>query len=159
MHVRRATLDDIDTIRSLRLQALTDSPDAFGSTYARELARSDDDWRRWIEPNPTYLLDDATGEAVGIVAATRDEEDQTTTMLMALWIRPASRGSGGGDLLVNAVLHWATVTQSTSVQLCVIDGNGPAQRLYERHGFVVTGHEKRRDRDACAELEMTRPMQ
>ena len=158
MNVRRATFDDIGTLRSLRLQALVDSPDAFGSTYARELARTDNDWRRWIEPHPTFLLCEATLEATGIVAGVRDEDDPTTAILMAMWVAPSSRGTGGGDLLVSAVLGWADETEAVSVRLWVTDGNEHARRLYERHGFALTGRELVRDRDGRTEIEMSRPL-
>lgn len=158
MHVRRATIDDIGTVRSLRLQAMTASPDAFCSTYAREFARSDDDWRRWIEPNPTFLLDAAPDEAAGIVAGGRDEQDPRFATLMAMWVAPTARGSGGGDLLVEAVIQWAAATESTSLRLWVIDGNEPALRLYVRHGFVLTGREEHGGHDRSPELEMIRSM-
>ena len=158
MHVRRATFDDIGTLRSVRLRALTDSPDAFGSTYAHELARSDDDWRRWIEPNPTFFLDAAPGEAAGIVAGVRDEQDPSIAMLMAMWVAPPSRRSGGSDLLVEAVIQWAAETESRSLYLWVTDGNEPARQLYARHGFVLTGRTLIRDRDGRTDLEMCRAL-
>ena len=158
VRVQRATFDDIATLRSLRLQALTDSPDAFGSTYERELARSDDDWRRWIEPNPTYVLEATPGSPTGIVAGTHDEQDPDVANLMALWVHPSLRGSGAGDLLVEAVLGWATDVKATSIRLCVTDGNEPARRLYARHGFVVTGSATIRDRDGRTDVEMSRPL-
>jgi hypothetical protein len=44
--VRQATPDDEDLIRALRLQAILESPEAFSSTYERELTRTADDWSR-----------------------------------------------------------------------------------------------------------------
>jgi hypothetical protein len=40
MHVRRAMPGDEPILRALRLQALSDTPDAFGSTYERELGHT-----------------------------------------------------------------------------------------------------------------------
>lgn len=40
VNVRAATLGDELVLRELRLQALTDAPEAFGSTYDCEVART-----------------------------------------------------------------------------------------------------------------------
>jgi GNAT superfamily N-acetyltransferase len=48
--VRRAALGDEPILRELRLQALREAPDAFGSTYEWEVARTTADWQRWMSP-------------------------------------------------------------------------------------------------------------
>lgn len=48
--VRRAVPGDEPVLKALRLQALTDSLEAFSSTYERELARTTEDWQRWLAP-------------------------------------------------------------------------------------------------------------
>ena len=50
MNTRRAAIGDEALLRTLRLEALRLEPHAFGSTYERELARTVDDWRRWMSP-------------------------------------------------------------------------------------------------------------
>src|SRR3954451_6964744 len=55
--VRRAAAGDEPILRGLRLQALTDEPMAFGSTYERERARTVADWQRWLSPGATFLLE------------------------------------------------------------------------------------------------------
>jgi hypothetical protein len=42
--VRKFAPDEWDLYRTLRLAALAESPDAFGSTLAHERARADSDW-------------------------------------------------------------------------------------------------------------------
>ena len=42
--VRRFAPHEWRVYRELRLRALADSPDAFGSTYEREAARTDAEW-------------------------------------------------------------------------------------------------------------------
>jgi hypothetical protein len=59
MNVRRAILGDESVLRALRLEALSDAPEAFGSTYARELARTTADWQRWFAPGITLILEEA----------------------------------------------------------------------------------------------------
>jgi hypothetical protein len=57
--LRRAELGDEPTLRELRLEALSEAPDAFGSTYEREVARTTADWQRWMSPGVTFILEDA----------------------------------------------------------------------------------------------------
>ena len=99
MSVRRAVIGDEPILRELRLQALSDAPDAFGSTYERELARTTSDWQRWLSPGVTFILEEPRG-ASGIVAGGRDGSDPAIVHLMAMWVHPTRRGTDAGDRLV-----------------------------------------------------------
>jgi hypothetical protein len=71
--VRRAVPGDEAILRELRLQALSEAPEAFGSTYERELARTNSDWQRWLSRGATFILDEpqgARGMAAGLPDAT-----------------------------------------------------------------------------------------
>jgi GNAT superfamily N-acetyltransferase len=153
--LRRAVLGDEPILRELRLQALREAPDAFGSTYERELARSTSDWRQWLTPGATFLCLEPAG-ARGMVAGLRDEIDPAVVHLMAMWVHPAIRGSGAADDLVAAVLAWAESEGAGLVRLKVIQGNGRARRFYERTGFRPTGHQTVRERDGEIEIQMER---
>jgi GNAT superfamily N-acetyltransferase len=157
MTVRRAVLGDELVLRTLRLQALSDAPSAFASTYERELARTPGDWRRWLAPNPTFLLYDAEGPK-GLVAGVRDAADPAIVWLMAMWVDAALRGSGGADALVAAVVAWAAEIGAREVKLNIAHGNDRARKCYERHGFAVTGRENVRETDGFVEIEMSRPV-
>jgi GNAT superfamily N-acetyltransferase len=101
-NVRRAVIGDEPVLRALRLQALTDSPRAFSSTYERELARATEDWRLWLAPGVTFILE-AGGEPCGLVAGSRDQHDFSVVHLMAMWVHPDVRGTGAADVLVSSV--------------------------------------------------------
>ncbi len=58
---------------------------------------------------------------------------------VAIACRPAQRGRGLGDALLRALVEAAAVAGHAGLVLSVREGN-PAQRLYERHGFVAIGH-------------------
>jgi ribosomal protein S18 acetylase RimI-like enzyme len=153
--VRRAVLGDEPILREVRLQALSDAPEAFGSTYEREVARTMSDWRGWMSPGVAFILCDLAG-ARGMVAGLRDEADLEVIHLMAMWVHPKIRGSGGADELVAAVLDWAQSEGAKLVRLKVIQGNDRARRFYERMGFRSTGREEIRLRDGRIEVQMER---
>jgi ribosomal protein S18 acetylase RimI-like enzyme len=153
--VRRAVLGDEPILREIRLQALSDAPDAFGSSYEREVARTTADWQGWMSPGVAFILCEPAG-ARGMVAGLRDEADLEIVHLMAMWVHPKVRGSGGADELVEAVLAWAQSEGAKVVRLKVIQGNDRARRFYERMDFRSTGREEIRLRDGAIELEMER---
>jgi ribosomal protein S18 acetylase RimI-like enzyme len=153
--IRRAELGDESILRELRLQALSKAPEAFGSTYERELARTTSDWQRWLSPGVIFILEDDAG-AQGMVAGVRDETDPAVAHLMAMWVHPSIRGSGGADELVAAVVVWARSEGAKLVRLQVIQENERARRCYARNGFRNTGLETNRPRDGRTEIQMER---
>jgi ribosomal protein S18 acetylase RimI-like enzyme len=153
--VRRAALGDEPILRELRLQALSDAPGAFGSTYERELARTTSDWQKWLSPGVTFILDTPNG-AKGIVAGVRDATGSEVVHLMAMWVNPTIRGSGAGDALVAAIVAWAASEGARVVRLDVMQANDHARRCYERNGFSVNGHEVVREGDGRIQVRMER---
>jgi ribosomal protein S18 acetylase RimI-like enzyme len=155
--VRRAVTGDEPILRELRLQALNDSPAAFGSTYERELARTTADWQRWLSPGVTLVWSDAH-EAQGMVAGMRDADDATVAHLMAMWVHPSVRGSGAADALVAALVEWAAAERFTLLRLNVMHDNLRALRFYQRRNFKLTGKQTVHQRAGQFELQMDLPI-
>jgi len=151
--IRRAVIGDEKVLRALRLEALDDSPSAFGSTYERELARTAEDWQRWLAPGVTFILETG-GEPRGLVAGGRDPQDSSVVHLMAMWVHPHFRGTGAADLLVSSVKAWALEVGATEVRLQVVESNSRARRCYERAGFRATGRRGVMERSGDIEIEM-----
>jgi GNAT superfamily N-acetyltransferase len=161
IRVRRAVSGDELTLRALRLEALSESPAAFGSTYEREVARTPSDWQRWLSPGATFILDDddrPVGPAGpgGLVAGVHDQHDRTVVHLMAMWVHPALRATRAADALVASVLAWAVEQGAREVRLQVVKGNDRAERCYQRNGFRRTGRETVREERGIIEIEMAR---
>lgn len=150
-------MGDEALLRKLRLQALTDAPAAFGSTYERELARTTADWQRWLSPGVTLLWSDAD-EAFGLVAGMRDAADAGIAHLMAMWVHPSMRGSGAADALVSALLGWARTERFAVLRLNVMQDNLRAVRFYQRCGFRPTGNQAPHQRTGQIELQMDFPL-
>ena len=153
-NVRRAVIGDEPVLRALRLQALTDSPKASGSSYERELARTAEDWRRWLASGATFIVE-AGGEPRGLVAGGRDSNDYSVVPLKAMWVHPDLRGAGAADVLVSSVKAWAAQVGATQVRLNVVESNSRARRCYERAGFRATGRQGVIERTGDVESEMT----
>lgn len=134
--VRLMDVDDWFLYRSLRVAALTDAPEAFGSTLAREMAFTEETWRQRLAARNTFVAETA-GPACGMAAAI--VAGPSTAELVGMWVSPDARGTGAGDRLVLAVLGWANERALSDVRLWVAEGNHHAERLYARNGFRRTG--------------------
>ncbi len=70
---------------------------------------------------------------------------------------PAWRGCGLGQWLMLALMEAAQARGARLVTLEVRASNTPAQKLYEKLGFEITGHRRRYYRDGEDGLIMTTP--
>lgn len=157
--VRRVEAGEWTTLRAVRLAALADAPEAFGSTLAREEAFGEAEWRRRAT-TPVFIAWRA-GEAVGLVSVIRRQDGAGTASgpewhLMSMWVSPDARGSGAADLLVSAAVETARAGGAERVTLWVADGNDRARAFYVRNGFRASGvrHTFTRDDGSAFDGEM-----
>ncbi|WP_280256058.1 GNAT family N-acetyltransferase [Nocardia abscessus] len=135
--IRLLVPDDWAVFRRVRLAALTDAPQFFGSTLAEAQARTESDWRHALTDRAQFLAESG-GTEVGTVAGMLDPE-RGGVHLISMWVAPRARGTGVSDRLVRAVLDWAVTGRHQVVRLEFAEHNAFAERLYLRHGFVRTG--------------------
>jgi GNAT superfamily N-acetyltransferase len=158
--VRVATTADWQVLRAIRLAALRDAPDAFGSTYAEQAASVEADWRRRISRGGTffaYVPEVDGNEPAGLVGGFQEKPD--TVELVSLWVRPQARGLGVGEALVAAVIDWARARNATSVHLWLTEANQRARMLYERCGFSPTNERQPLpSKSNLTEVGMIRPL-
>jgi GNAT superfamily N-acetyltransferase len=128
--------DDWEVFRTVRLAALKDAPWAFGSKYEREVRAEEENWRSRLA-NRNQLVAEVDGKVIGTAGGIA--ADDGNAALISMWVAPGSRFRGVGEALVRAVLEWARDGAYHAVRLWVADGNGAAERLYRRCGFVPTG--------------------
>ena len=93
------------------------------------LPHTDDEVRRWVRDELIVRADtwvaETGGAVVGVLALSPGWID-------TLYLDPDARGQGIGD----AFVALAQERQPDGLQLWTFQVNGPAQRFYERHGFV-----------------------
>jgi ribosomal protein S18 acetylase RimI-like enzyme len=136
--IRRAGPDDWEAVRSVRLRALEDAPEAFASNLERELGFDESLWRSRIEGS-VYFLALAGSEPCGIVAAYRPEDGDSDGMeLVSMWVARERRRSGMAQQLIEAILQQAGEEGARFVSLWVADGNEAALSCYARAGFERT---------------------
>lgn len=142
--VRRLTPDDVEAFRAIRLEALLDSPEAFGGDHAHESQQPMETFLRQITHSAIFgaFADSALQGVVGLFwdsAAKRRHLGH----LYTVYIAPEARGRGAGLPLIEAALAHAQSRGLIQVLLGVAVHNGPAIGLYRRAGFEIYGTEPR----------------
>lgn len=139
--VRRLGADDAPAFRAIRLEGLRLEPTAFASSLEDEMAISDIEWQGKLARNMTFGVFEGEG-LVGV--ATYYVENGTKLMhrghLVGVYVRPAARGTGAAELLLQELLASAR-ERMQFLYLIVNTANGRAKRFYERFGFIEFGRD------------------
>lgn len=158
-YVRRVEEGDARQLMQLRLAALLDAPDAFESSYETSAVRPIETWQARVAAaatgdRETVVIAESDEEWVAMAGAFTSEADSRT--LYGMWVDPAWRRTGVAHELLGAVIDWARNGKARELRLWVVEDNEPALALYERHGFLATGHRKpMAGNDGVYEIEMT----
>ena len=146
IEIKPLSLELLEPFKTARLNALQDTPSAFGSTYAKESQLSEEDWLRrattWNSGRSACFLAMDEDISCGIVACKWDEPDENgpgKAHLLSMWVAPGYRRTGLGGRLVSAVEQWACAAGVRDLHLMVTSRNFAAMRFYEKRGFAFTG--------------------
>jgi GNAT superfamily N-acetyltransferase len=142
--VRRFAAHEWRVYRALRLHALRDAPDAFGSTLAREEAFPEDEWAQRLEraaksPTELPLVVEDDARPIGLAWACIDPDDAEVAALYQVWVDPMYRRRGVGRLVIDSALDWARSSGVRQMLLSVALGPGSALDFYRHLGFVEIG--------------------
>ena len=126
--------------KEVRLQALLDSPHAFGSSYEAEAKRSNSEWQQVIETalafgkNHVYLA--VSGGAVcGLVWCKLSAVEAGLAEIFQMWVNPKYRGMGVGEKLLQAAIECARNHSMDRISLEVTVTNHAAAAFYQSQGF------------------------
>ncbi len=144
MEIRRIRSEEWRELRDLRLRALRDAPDAFGSTYELEAA---DPEREWLDRAVDGAADGSSftvvaldeGRWIGMAVGAPHRDHPGEAGLFAMWVDPSARGAGVARALVERVVEWAGAAGFPVLRLLVTVSNEAAVRLYVRCGFSAAG--------------------
>lgn len=150
--VRRTGRDDWRALRDIRLEALADTPEAYGSTYAESATWSKDQWRR-MAGDRLYYLALRDHAVVGMVSGGFNDAHPGTRWLYAMYVTPSDRGTGSASRLVETVAEWARGDGANELFLHVTKSIERARAFYVKCGFRPTGETFPMDRDARLSLE------
>ena len=152
LKLKEATIRDLDQIRALYWRLL-DSSSEYGRIlqWKKNIYPNDNDWNNYILNDEMYLiLEDMN--VIGAVAVTNAQskeyrkiqwkvkaDDQEVAVVHLLMILPEYQGGGAATAALDEIIRLATGKQKRVVRLDAVGTNVPAQKLYEKYGFVNCG--------------------
>ena len=149
--VRRAEGHDWLALKTIRLEALRDAPDAYGSSLDAALSFSDKRWRV-MTIQQTFFLVERDGEIVGMAAGGYSGGRPGEHWLYAMYVTPRARGGVVATSLVDAVVGWAKSERASALYLDVTTSLSRASAFYRKVGFQPTGERRVMERDPSIEL-------
>ena len=147
IHIRELEPDDWQVLRSLRIDSLSESPDAFGGNLETEELLSESEWRKKFE-NFTHLVASIAGtgqnqnerDDVGVLSVELLEGDfGATCWVGSCWVKPEARGKGVMRALISYLDDHADERGWKVQGLGVFADNFDAIATYQRLGFVAMG--------------------
>ena len=142
--IRQLRPADAADYRTIRLAALQNAPEAFGSTYEMEAGQTMSGWEERLQ-TPGAFAAFMDGKIVGMARFVQDAgsaKERHKGAVYAMYVAPQARGQGIGSALLEALIsHASGVVEQ--LRLGVVDTNEAAIRLYQKHGFEIYGKELR----------------
>jgi RimJ/RimL family protein N-acetyltransferase len=150
MEVRILTEADGEAFWNIRLRALRDDPESFGSSYEEILERGIAGATQSLRKRDTSP-DNATfgafegGTLVGIAGFRREEEvkKRHKGVIWGMYVPREMRGKGIGKALLQAAIAYAkTLPQLEQINLSVVLTSREARQLFISLGFEPYGLER-----------------
>jgi RimJ/RimL family protein N-acetyltransferase len=141
--IRRIRVGEGELFKQIRLDAVRESPAAFGSTYESMSRRTPESWTRQADssaqgPDRATFLAFSGDKPVGIMALYRIEEGSDVGELLQVWVSPEYRSQALAAEITDAVFDWAGESGFRTVVAAVAKENARALRFYEKYGFRPT---------------------
>jgi ribosomal protein S18 acetylase RimI-like enzyme len=143
--VRKLTEDDLDAFWTLRLRALQDNPEAFGSTYEETIDRGKEAMLQRIgvgQGDGIFSMGAFDDALIGTVGFRRDEglKERHKGFVFGMYVIPERRGQGAGKALMLELIARARRMEGLEqIHLAVVTTNQAAVRLYRSLGFDLLG--------------------
>jgi ribosomal protein S18 acetylase RimI-like enzyme len=142
--VRRVRAEDAARVKAIRLEMLVDSPLAFLERIDEAAAKPHAVHQARIAhvataPDSAQFIAEEDGRIIGHAGGWAPPGTSGTTVIYAVYVTPARRGTGVLKQLIDIVAEWSRAMGRHRLELEVIVGNDRAVRAYQRIGFTDTG--------------------
>jgi ribosomal protein S18 acetylase RimI-like enzyme len=142
VEIVKLPISDWRDFKEIRLAALKGEPQAFGSSYAKNVAYPDSVWQERLRDcenkKGICLFAKLEGKIVGMVMGGRTDEDKHAHLshIWGTYVDSKARGKGVGKELMQKVIE--ELGKDADVQKIRVGVNAeqkPAIKLYESFGF------------------------
>jgi RimJ/RimL family protein N-acetyltransferase len=139
--IKQWEVDDWQTFKDVRLEALKGHGDVFGASFENEKNKDDNYWKGNLTDcyaGAVFGLYDRE-EAIGLTAVFRHRERMEDTAILCMsYIRKQYRGLELSDLLYKARIDWAKAQEGiTRILVGHREGNEASRRANQRWGFKL----------------------
>jgi ribosomal protein S18 acetylase RimI-like enzyme len=158
LQIRFLNPQDGNAYRELRLQALSESPTAFASSFEQEACLTVDDFAKRLSAHDNYnsgilgafvdreINKESLQESlIGMLGFSRENRPKRSHIgnLWSMYVSPEFRHRGvGAALLDRALSHARKLDALRQVILTVTANNTAASSLYKSRGFEIFGLER-----------------
>ncbi len=126
-------------LRRLRINSLSESPDAFGGNLETEEMLSEEEWRKKFE-KLVHLVAVIDGIDIAVLSVENLEGDfGATCWIGGCWVNPEYRGRGVMKALISYLDEHAEERGWKVQGLGVFSDNDEAIAAYEKLGFIRRG--------------------
>ena len=150
MNLRKAEKNEFEAVRAMYWELIDEMRDAeFRPMWEKNVYPADEQLREAIERGELYvcetdgeivasmILNHACAAEYAQVEWSVDAKPEEVTVIHALGVLPRYHGRGVSHFMVDSAIGIARENAQKAIRLDVLQGNLPAFRLYERHGFAM----------------------
>jgi GNAT superfamily N-acetyltransferase len=141
MIVRELNNTDGVLFKTIRLQALTSDPDAFGETLDSARLRTDAQWEarlaEILDGQGTVFLAQEGETPIGMCVMSEDATDKKAAFMFGVFVDSEYRKSGVGSALLQASESWARKRGYLTIRANVAAPNEVAITFYKSIGYSI----------------------
>jgi len=150
--IRKTRYDEAEKLRTLRLDSLLNTPDAFASSFEEEVGWTAEVYEQRQKSSPDNFIigafDDDKLIGMAGFAHERFRKNKHVGILWGMYVQPEYRKQNIGSRLVEKLVENArTFPHIEQINLGVVSTLIPAITLYEKMGFTLFGTEKNAMKD------------
>ena len=144
IHIRGLRHDEWQNLLKIRLEAITNHPNYFGSTPEKTLKITQSEWHDRINSNHSRifgLFDD--NDLIGITGIVKHNAKPGHAIMIMSYIKPNYRKQGLSELLYQARIDWAKSQDDIhTLEIGHRHGNESSRRANQKAGFTFTHKEE-----------------
>lgn len=132
--------DDWELYKNIRLYAVKESPQAFGTTFEEELAMPESEWKRRMGLNMFFAK--KKGRIIGMCGAVREQREKLKhhALIISVYVTPEERNKGVATQLLKTLIQKMKSNENLQkLILHVTTEQTEAINLYKKFGFHITG--------------------